>query len=213
MDLRILELWERGDHAAVLDLYPEYQRAFHPEGRFAHYLMALGALGGRACRVPGERLSEYENAVGTGQVHVLFRPERRGERTHDAAEVGRCRRSTTGRSVDRRAAAVALLGRDHRRRLHRRPATRSPRCCPRASSPVPTAPPASCSRTGARRATATSACSPTRRRPVPRGVRRAARACAATRRSAACRSSGSTASCRSCAVRSRASRRSSARSR
>jgi 3,4-dihydroxyphenylacetate 2,3-dioxygenase len=75
MDLRILELWERGDHASVVDLCPEYQRAFHPEGRFAHYLTAVGALGGRACRVPGVRLSEYENAVGTGQVHVLFRPE------------------------------------------------------------------------------------------------------------------------------------------
>ncbi len=74
MDMRILELWESGDHAAVLDLCPEYQRSFHPEGHFAHYLTAIGTLGGRTCRVPGVRLSEYENAVGTGQVHVLFRP-------------------------------------------------------------------------------------------------------------------------------------------
>jgi hypothetical protein len=29
-------------------------------------------MGGRACRAPGTRLSAYENAVGTGQVHVLF---------------------------------------------------------------------------------------------------------------------------------------------
>jgi 3,4-dihydroxyphenylacetate 2,3-dioxygenase len=71
-DLRILELWERGDHAAVLELCPEYLSKHHPEGRFAHYLMALGAAGGATCRVRGERLSEYENAVGTGQVHVLF---------------------------------------------------------------------------------------------------------------------------------------------
>jgi 3,4-dihydroxyphenylacetate 2,3-dioxygenase len=75
-DGRILGLWERGDHAAVVAMYPEYERAHHPEGRFAHYLVALGALGGAACRVPGSRLSAYENAVGTGQVHVLFRPER-----------------------------------------------------------------------------------------------------------------------------------------
>ncbi len=71
-DLRILELWERGDHAAVVELYPEYLASYHPEGRFAHYLIALGALGGRACRARGTRLSNYENAVGTGQVHVLF---------------------------------------------------------------------------------------------------------------------------------------------
>ncbi len=72
MDLRILGHWERGEHAAVLELWPEYQSKYHPEGRFAHYLMALGAVGGRECRARGERLSEYENAVGTGQTHVFF---------------------------------------------------------------------------------------------------------------------------------------------
>ena len=75
MDHRILELWKAGDHAAVLELYPEYARKHQPEGRFAHYLIALGAIGGAACRARGVQLSEYENAVGTGQVHVLFRPE------------------------------------------------------------------------------------------------------------------------------------------
>jgi 3,4-dihydroxyphenylacetate 2,3-dioxygenase len=77
MDARILDLWERGEHGAVLDLCPDYQRDYHPEGRFAHYLTALGALGGGACRARGVRLSEYENAVGTGQVHVLFRTRER----------------------------------------------------------------------------------------------------------------------------------------
>lgn len=72
MDERILALWEAGDHAAVLELYPEYARRFHPEGRFAHYLTLLGAIGGPSCRARGTRLSEYENAVGTGQVHVRF---------------------------------------------------------------------------------------------------------------------------------------------
>jgi 3,4-dihydroxyphenylacetate 2,3-dioxygenase len=37
--------------------------------------MTLGAVGGTACRARGVRLSDYENAVGTGQVHVLFRPD------------------------------------------------------------------------------------------------------------------------------------------
>jgi len=74
MDAQILALWRAGDHASVVELYPEFQQKHHPEGRFAHYLIALGALGGPACRVPGVQLSQYENAVGTGQVHVLFEP-------------------------------------------------------------------------------------------------------------------------------------------
>jgi 3,4-dihydroxyphenylacetate 2,3-dioxygenase len=75
MDAHILQLWKDGEHAAVLALYPEYRAKFHPEGRFAHYLIALGAIGGAKCRARGVQLSKYENAVGTGQVHVLFRPE------------------------------------------------------------------------------------------------------------------------------------------
>jgi 3,4-dihydroxyphenylacetate 2,3-dioxygenase len=72
MDAKILQLWRDGDHAAVLELYPEYRSKCHPEGRFAHYLMLLGALGGAACKARSVQLSDYENAVGTGQVHVLF---------------------------------------------------------------------------------------------------------------------------------------------
>lgn len=71
IDERVLAHWRDGDHAAVLDMYPEYRR-FHPEGFFGHYLMLVGALGGRDCRSPGRQLSDYENAVGTGQVHVWF---------------------------------------------------------------------------------------------------------------------------------------------
>jgi 3,4-dihydroxyphenylacetate 2,3-dioxygenase len=72
MDQRILALWRDGDHAAVLGLVDDYRARCHPEGGFGHYLMALGAMGGASCRATGEQLSEYENAVGTGQVHVLF---------------------------------------------------------------------------------------------------------------------------------------------
>jgi 3,4-dihydroxyphenylacetate 2,3-dioxygenase len=70
-DERILALWRAGDHAAVLDAMPEY-RQHRPEGFFAHYLTLVGAIGGRACAARGTPLSEYENAVGTGQVHVWF---------------------------------------------------------------------------------------------------------------------------------------------
>ena len=70
-DQRILRHWERGQHATVVDLQPEYQ-AVHPEGLFGHYLTMLGAIGGRSCPAPGRPLSDYENALGTGQVHVVF---------------------------------------------------------------------------------------------------------------------------------------------
>jgi 3,4-dihydroxyphenylacetate 2,3-dioxygenase len=74
-DMRVLGAFERGDHAAVIDGMPEYRTAY-PEGHFGHYLMMVSALGGRACSAPGERFSEYEASVGTGQVHVWFeRPE------------------------------------------------------------------------------------------------------------------------------------------
>jgi 3,4-dihydroxyphenylacetate 2,3-dioxygenase len=73
IDHEIMALWKKGEHARVIEMYPDYRARFHPEGRFAHYLMAVGAVGGRACQLRGEQLSDYENAVGTGQVHMLFR--------------------------------------------------------------------------------------------------------------------------------------------
>jgi 3,4-dihydroxyphenylacetate 2,3-dioxygenase len=79
-DARILQHWSAGEHDQVVALYPDY-RSVHPEGLFGHYLIMLGAIGGTACRAPGRQLSDYENALGTGQVHVLFEL--------DAVEVGR----------------------------------------------------------------------------------------------------------------------------
>lgn len=71
MDEQILALWEEGDHCSVLELYPAY-RQHSPEGHFGHYLTMLGALGGPSCRARGVRCSDYENSIGTGQVHVMF---------------------------------------------------------------------------------------------------------------------------------------------
>ena len=50
---------------------PEYYR-FKPEARFGHYLMMIGALGEGDCRATGRQYGEYENSVGTGQVHLWF---------------------------------------------------------------------------------------------------------------------------------------------
>lgn len=70
-DLERLAWMDAGDHARVIDGMPAFL-PFRPEARFGHYLMMIGGLGGRACHARGTRFSDYENAVGTGQVHVWF---------------------------------------------------------------------------------------------------------------------------------------------
>ena len=70
-----IEWMQAGDHRRIIEAMDDYAR-FAPEGRFGHYLMAVAAAGGADCTAPGRLYSEYENAVGTGQVHVWFdRPE------------------------------------------------------------------------------------------------------------------------------------------
>lgn len=70
-DLKRLEWMDRGDHKSILETMPEFLK-YKPEARFAHYLMMMGALGEGAVLAPGTRYSEYENSIGTGQVHVWF---------------------------------------------------------------------------------------------------------------------------------------------
>ncbi|MEN9506787.1 MAG: hypothetical protein RI958_2713 [Actinomycetota bacterium] len=70
-DEHVLALLDAGQHDAVIDGMPTY-RTHGPEAFFGHYLMMVGALGGRRCTARGERFSAYESAAGTGQVHVWF---------------------------------------------------------------------------------------------------------------------------------------------
>lgn len=64
--------WMRaGDHRRVIDAMDDYM-PHNPEGDFGHYLMMIGSVGGPDCIAPGETFSDYENATGTGQVHVWF---------------------------------------------------------------------------------------------------------------------------------------------
>lgn len=70
-DRRVIALMKAGDHAGILDFFPEY-RSHAPEGRFGHYLTMLGALGGRNCTLVGEQFGEYESVAGTGQAHIWF---------------------------------------------------------------------------------------------------------------------------------------------
>jgi 3,4-dihydroxyphenylacetate 2,3-dioxygenase len=66
-----IEWMKAGDHRRVVDEMGSYF-AHSPEGMFGHYLMMLGSIGGRECTAPGVTFSDYENATGTGQVHIWF---------------------------------------------------------------------------------------------------------------------------------------------
>ena len=68
---------EAGRHGEVIRTMPAFM-AFEPEARFGHYLTLAGALGGEACTLPGQRLSEYESGIGTGHVHLWFGPAAAG---------------------------------------------------------------------------------------------------------------------------------------
>ncbi|MFN7154519.1 MAG: extradiol ring-cleavage dioxygenase [Acidovorax sp.] len=74
-DKGAIELMQQGRHDTVLDRWQDEYRKLPWEAFGAHYLQMLGAMGGAACRARGETLSAYENARGTGNVHMWFEPQ------------------------------------------------------------------------------------------------------------------------------------------
>lgn len=71
-DEMIIDFLNKGDHAAVIDIVPEFRSKCGPEGFFAHYSMLAGALGGRYCKAAATQYGAYESAIGTGQVMLWF---------------------------------------------------------------------------------------------------------------------------------------------
>lgn len=71
MDQERLGWFAEGRHDLVLDTMNEFL-SVRPEAKFAHYLMMAAALGERDFCAPGIQISDYENAIGTSQVHVWF---------------------------------------------------------------------------------------------------------------------------------------------
>jgi 3,4-dihydroxyphenylacetate 2,3-dioxygenase len=61
-----------GNHASILNEWDSKYRNIPWEGFGGHYLQMIGALGGRECRAKGVALSDYENARGTGNIHMWF---------------------------------------------------------------------------------------------------------------------------------------------
>ena len=70
-DFERLGWFAAGQHARVLETMPQFY-PFRPEARFGHYLMMIGALGEGDCTAPSRQYGQYENSVGTGQVHLWF---------------------------------------------------------------------------------------------------------------------------------------------
>ncbi len=70
-DLDRIAWFKAGNHARVLETMPDYL-PFRPEAKFAHYLMMIGAMGESAVTAPARQYGDYENSIGTGQVHLWF---------------------------------------------------------------------------------------------------------------------------------------------
>ena len=71
-DKAAIALMEQGRHDSVLARWDDDYRKKPWEAFGAHYLQMLGAMGGAACQSKGEALSAYENARGTGNIHMWF---------------------------------------------------------------------------------------------------------------------------------------------
>ena len=71
-DKQAIELFKQGRHDEILDRWEhEYRKVFW-EAFGAHYLQMVGAMGGHSCRAKATALSDYENARGTGNIHLWF---------------------------------------------------------------------------------------------------------------------------------------------
>lgn len=71
-DKQAIAFLEQGRHDTILERWDSDYRNKPWEAFGAHYLQMLGAMGGAQCRTKGEALSAYENARGTGNIHMWF---------------------------------------------------------------------------------------------------------------------------------------------
>ena len=87
MDQERIAWFAEGRHDRVLETMPEFMTV-RPEAMFAHYLMMAGAMGESDFVAPGVPYSDYENAIGTSQIHIWFDKPATGwtRSTSDAAK-------------------------------------------------------------------------------------------------------------------------------
>lgn len=72
MDLHVLDMWQRGDHAAFLKMLPEYAQYCCGEGAMHDTAMLYGALGWDRYTAKCEVVTPYFPSSGTGQTNVIF---------------------------------------------------------------------------------------------------------------------------------------------
>lgn len=70
VDLRVLELWQKGEWKIFTDMFAEYAECCMGEGGMHDTAMLLGALGWDSYRGKAEVISPYFPSSGTGQVNV-----------------------------------------------------------------------------------------------------------------------------------------------
>ena len=72
VDLRVLEMWQSGDHATFLKMLGDYARHCSGEGSMHDTAMLYGALGWDAYTGKCEVVTPYFPSSGTGQTNVIF---------------------------------------------------------------------------------------------------------------------------------------------
>jgi 3,4-dihydroxyphenylacetate 2,3-dioxygenase len=72
VDLRVVELWKRGDFATFVRMLPEYAELCVGEGGMHDTAMLLGALGWDRYGGPVEIVTDYFPSSGTGQINCIF---------------------------------------------------------------------------------------------------------------------------------------------
>ena len=72
IDLRVVELWERGEHSVVIDMLPMYAEKCWGEGDMHDTAMLYGLLGGAVYKEKVEVVTPYFGSSGTGQINAIF---------------------------------------------------------------------------------------------------------------------------------------------
>lgn len=73
--------FKEGRHDKVLRTMPDFWK-HKPEAKFFHYIMLAGALGEERWTAPARQYGQYENSIGTGQVHLWFDRPQEGWTAH-----------------------------------------------------------------------------------------------------------------------------------
>jgi 3,4-dihydroxyphenylacetate 2,3-dioxygenase len=72
VDLRVVELWQKGDFKTFCAMLPEYNETCHGEGGMHDTAMLLGLLGWDSYDRPVEVVTPYFSSSGTGQINCIF---------------------------------------------------------------------------------------------------------------------------------------------